>query len=148
MLIDSNLFQSFGDLDHIPLGMFTNTNISNITIPDTIERIDNEAFFACVNLSTIEISSSVKLIGSNAFKNTGLTEIKLNEGLEEIYSSVFTATKIEHITLPTSIRILEYPFEYSNIKSIEFLGSSVERLMLGVETRTEITIPRNADELE
>lgn len=148
LLIDSNLFRSFGDLTYIPFGMFTNTNISNIVIPPQIQEIRESAFYACVNLSKIEIPSSVEVTNSGAFCNSRLTQIKLNEGLKEIYYGAFAVTKLEHITLPASIEILEYPFVYCKLKSIEFLGNSIKVLKLGAETNIDITIPKDADELE
>lgn len=148
LLIDSNLFQSFGDLTYIPFGMFTNTNISDITIPTQIQAIRASAFYACVNLSKIEIPLSVKSIDQGAFCNSGLTQIKLNEGLKEIYYDAFAVTKLEHITLPASIEILKYPFMYCKLKSIEFLGNSIQVLKLGAETNIDIAIPKDADELE
>lgn len=39
-------------------------------IPDGIELINQKAFFECSALTTVEISSTVTLIGAHAFKNS------------------------------------------------------------------------------
>lgn len=62
LLLDSEIITLFGNLDIIPMGMFSNTPISDIKLPDSIKEIGSEAFSACVNLSTIEIPASVREI--------------------------------------------------------------------------------------
>ena len=45
-----------------------NTEVTNITIPDSVTSIREHAFFGCENLKSVTISKSVMSIGENAFK--------------------------------------------------------------------------------
>ncbi len=44
------------------------TQISKITLPKSIARIEDKAFFGCSALTTINLHKSVKFIADNAFK--------------------------------------------------------------------------------
>ncbi len=62
-------------------GCFKGSSVSRINIPNTIRKIENEAFAECANITTITIPASVSSIGSKVFANdTGLTEIIVNNG--------------------------------------------------------------------
>lgn len=148
LLLDSNVITLFGNLDIIPAGMFSSTPISDIKLPNSITEIGSEAFSACVNLSTIEIPASVKKISREAFVNSGLTEVKLNEGLVEIGDTAFAVTPLTHVTIPASVKIIENSFLFSKIQSVEFLGNSAfDVLDLGLRNDTQIIIPHDADAL-
>ena len=148
LLLDSEIITLFGNLDIIPMGMFSNTPISDIKLPDSIKEIGSEAFSACVNLSTVEIPGSVKEISRQAFVNSGLTEVKLNEGLVEIGDTAFAVTPLKHVTIPASVKIIQTSFLFSEVQSVEFLGNSaLDVLDLGIRNDTKIIIPHDADAL-
>jgi len=41
--------------------------LTNVIIPDSVTRIDDDAFFGCSGLTSIEIPNSVASIGHTAF---------------------------------------------------------------------------------
>ncbi len=45
------------------------TNLSSITIPDSVTEIGNSAFWNCSSLNNIVISNSITSIGTSAFRN-------------------------------------------------------------------------------
>ena len=49
-----------------------NENITEITLPNTIETIGDNAFLMCKNLKKVNIPKSVKKIGSQAFRQTAI----------------------------------------------------------------------------
>ena len=54
--------------------------ISEISIPDTVERIDSEAFLECMSLQTVHIPKNVRSISSTAFYCTpSLTDFSVDE---------------------------------------------------------------------
>ena len=54
---------------------FQHLNIDAITIPNTVERIEETAFFGCDNILTITIPPSVNYIGTGALGCSSLTSI-------------------------------------------------------------------------
>ncbi len=60
----------------IDYGAFANTDITSVTIPDSVTSIGTSAFENCASLQTVSMPASVTKIGANAFKNcTALTAI-------------------------------------------------------------------------
>ncbi|MBQ0046982.1 MAG: leucine-rich repeat domain-containing protein [Prevotellaceae bacterium] len=68
-----------------------NSNLSNVTIPNTVTSIGNNAFSGCTGLTGITIPESVTSIGSSAFSDcSGLTSITIPESVTSIGSSAFS----------------------------------------------------------
>lgn len=82
------------------------TNLTSIEIPSTITVIGDNAF-AGNNFESIEIPSSVKSIGRYAFSTKNYlqtpTTLILHEGLETIGSRAFRNKKIENTVLPSTL---------------------------------------------
>ena len=72
-------------------------------------------------------TKTVEEIENYAFVNTSLTSLTFEEGIEEISGEGnFCSTKLEHITLPASIKkIGNRPFA-PNLKTVTFLGDAPE----------------------
>lgn len=77
--------------------------LTTIYFPNSLTEIGERAFLNCKSLTTITIPSTIKTIGINAFDNSGLENITLNEGLEQILSDAFINTKITSIKIPESV---------------------------------------------
>jgi hypothetical protein len=78
-----------------------------------ISTIGNYAFRRCSNLKTIQMSNTVKSIGSYAFAESGLQgTITIPEGVTIINEATFYNTQIDTINLPDSIQeIKSWAFE-------------------------------------
>ena len=80
----------------------------------------------CNKITEINLPDSIVKINSNAFfKCSGLTKVTFNEGIVEMGSDVLReCTALETVTLPASMTYVPNGFlQYcSNIKSIEILG--------------------------
>ena len=73
----------------------------NSFIPNTVTAIDEEAFYRCSSLTSIDIPNSVTSIGEYAFDGcTGLTDISIPNSITEINKSTF-----EHCSGLTSVDI-------------------------------------------
>lgn len=111
---------------------FSYANIKKVIFPDTMQRIENEAFYGCAYLTEIDFGHGiehiggngnqhvfsgcsmkklvfppqVKEIGINAFFSCGeLKEVIFNEGLETIQRGAFRGCpRLTEIHLPTSIK--------------------------------------------
>lgn len=65
------------------------------------------------NLSRVTLASSVRVVRAGAFSDLkGLKEVKLNEGLERIDASAFTASGLTSIELPSGVELGSDIFTY------------------------------------
>ena len=120
----------------IARGTFLNrTNLTDIIIPESVERISDNAFEGCINLTSITIPKKVKHIGISAFNGCakltnitipnsvtklgnsafrdciGLKNVYIQKGLKNIEDGVFRGcTGLESITIPDSIENIGYSF--------------------------------------
>ena len=80
------------------------SKLTSVMIPNTVKRIGNEAFRRS-GIRSISIPDSVTIIGESAFSRcANLTAVTLNEGLKEIRNYTFLeCTKLSDVKLPASI---------------------------------------------
>lgn len=65
--------------------------LTDVTLPDSVELIDDNAFYHLFALNDVALPASLKEIGMNAFDSCyGLTSVVLPEGLEHIGNGVFS----------------------------------------------------------
>ena len=70
---------------------FSESQITSIKLPDSLEKIGDGAFIFCANMKNIEVPESVKYICENAFNScTALESIEILNPECEIYDSYFT----------------------------------------------------------
>lgn len=81
--------------------------LESIIIPEGITVLPDYAFDRCMKMTEILLPSTLKAIGKNSLAVTGITEIKLPEGLESIGSHAFYGNAyLKSITLPNRISSL------------------------------------------
>lgn len=147
-------FHNGEDCLDIPIGVekigdyaFSESEIQNVSIPETLVEIGQNAFYNCLNLKEIYIPESVKTIGQCAFyecenlyrvnipKNVeiigwytfgncrNLENIQLPDNVKEILSNAFQNTGIKSIILPKNLESIGYaPFAGCDIHSIKSLS--------------------------
>ena len=72
-------------------------NLNSISLGSKVFRIGNDAFAWCQNLTSITIPASVQSIGDNAFYQcSSLANIKISESIVTIGSDAFTGTPWYH----------------------------------------------------
>lgn len=72
-----------------------NALVENLSIPDSITKIEKEIFRSCISLKKVTVGKSVAEIGELAFcgcKN--LSEVKLNASLQSIGQSAFRSCNV------------------------------------------------------
>lgn len=108
-------FLSCEDLKYVDLGR-------GITRLGGGQTGDIDIFDSCKNLHHITFPRQLKIIGEGAFKNSGLQEIILNEGLEVIEKEAFTnlSCHIDILKFPSS---LQYIGKY-NLESVDTVDIS------------------------
>lgn len=110
----------------IGMGAF-NSTLEEVTLPHTLDEIEDSAFFKCSSLTEITIPEGVTKIGTNAFygcsqltsitipstitnmdtafpSNPKLSQVTLTNGISRISSSAFKdCTGLTEIKVPTSV---------------------------------------------
>lgn len=108
---------------------FREKHITKITLPKTITKIGEYAFYACEALEDVNVPNGVKVIENSAFRGTnfevlelpesverladyslsfgGFKEVRLPQGLVEIGKSAFTVCQnIEKIKIPERVKTI------------------------------------------
>lgn len=124
------------------------TELTLITIPQSIESIGYYAFNYCVRLTSISIPDSVTEVNTGAFKGCySLINVRLPEKLDSLQTYLFTdCTSLTTIDIPQSVKSIEaHVFSgCTSLKSIE-LPEGLELIDGGAfrycSELTEITIP-------
>ena len=90
--------------DHPPVFGYNNTNITSITIPNSVTSIGDIAFYLCRGLTNVTIPNSVTSIGLYAFSHTSLTNITIPNSVTFIGDfAFFNSTNLTSITIPNSV---------------------------------------------
>jgi Flp pilus assembly protein protease CpaA len=106
-------------------GFSSYTNLTSITIPNSVTSIESQAFTDCSNLSSVTIGSGVTSIGSYAFSSCrSLTSVTIGNSVGSIGNGAFADCRsLTSITIPNSVT------------------SIGEKVLSGCTNLTSITIP-------
>ena len=105
----------------IPKYVLASTAIEDVIIPDSVTTINANAFVNCANLEAIDLSTSLKTIGDNAFKHcVSLTEIVLPDSVTTVDQEAFyECTSLENVQLSNNLTSIgSLAFAYTTIESI------------------------------
>ncbi|MDE5755433.1 MAG: leucine-rich repeat protein [Oscillospiraceae bacterium] len=103
--------------------VFIPNTVTEVTVPDTITEIPDDAFYCCENLTNITFPETLISIGKDAFcRCKSLTDITLPETLISIGEQAFENSGITEITIPASVEIIKNgAFNYCpNLETIRF----------------------------
>jgi hypothetical protein len=142
----------------LPVTMIANngftefTQMTSITIPNSVITIGSGAFNGCTGLTEITIPNSVTSIGNGAFYGcTGLTEITIPNSVTTIGDGAFYGcTGLTSITIPNSVTTIGLGafWDCTSLTSVIFdspssLTSIGVHAFAGCTSLTEITIPNS-----
>lgn len=85
--------------------VFVCHTVKKMSIPSSVTKIGDYAFYKCTDLTSIELPSGVTSLGYDAFKGcTNLSSLTLPFGVKEINSSAFEGCKsLTSVTLPSGV---------------------------------------------
>lgn len=104
---------------------FSNSDVSEVHLPDKLEKIHDETFAGCLNLEEIDIPNGVTSIGDRAFMETGLAEVTIPKSVDTIGNQAFASCD--------NLRDVE--IHAKNIGDSAFHNSNIAHLNIGNEVR-------------
>lgn len=98
---------------------------TSYTVPSTVEKIADGAFYYCTNLRKVVLPNDIKEIGRWAFNDCyALNLIDLPSGLQIIGDEAFSYTNLKRLVLPNTVtEIGVYSFYGANIESLTISNS-------------------------
>ena len=84
-----------------------NKELTSIELPSTVRIIGNNAFEFCENLSEVKLSDGLTTIGEEAFYFTNISSIVLPSTLIEIKRGAFAFSKLSDVFIPKSVSLIE-----------------------------------------
>lgn len=97
-----------GNLTKIEPSVFvSNTVVTEVNIPDTVQEIGDIAFKGCLNLQKVNLPKSLKSIGVGAFMGTALKEVTLPNTVTQVGVKAFsTCPRLEKLTINEGVTVL------------------------------------------
>ena len=113
-LLKSNPKEFWEGVTKIGVGAFEYcSNLTSITIPDSVTEIRWNAFYGCSSLTSITIPNSVTKIGKYAFEDcSSLTSITIPDSVTEIGDFSFSGcSNLREIIIPEDVEVGENVFK-------------------------------------
>ncbi|MBR1757719.1 MAG: leucine-rich repeat protein [Lachnospiraceae bacterium] len=129
-------------------------NLTSITIPSNVRKIENNCFYNCKNLSTITFRGEIESIGNNAFQFCAFEKITMPDGLKTIGGEAFLGCeKLQYIVLEDGLYALgDGAFRCcSSLRKIDLPDSLTtigRKCFYECRSIKEITIPENVTSLD
>lgn len=124
----SKYFSSYNGIlcnkEQTKLLMLPNDLYGDLVLPDTINEIGSDFLSGNKTIIKFVAGSGLTKIGDNAFANSIIRDVFLNEGLTGLGDSCFANTKcLNEITFPSTLKeIPAFAFQGSAINDIDFGG--------------------------
>lgn len=146
----SNSVSSIGTL-----AFYDFSSLKAISLPDSVQRISDKAFYNCKSLCLVDFSQNLKSIGRSAFYQCEkLESVMFPEGLEIISDKAFYLCRsLTNVLIPKNVKTIgKQAFAYcENLVRVEIL-SSVQSIpewcFYGCENLSQIALPASVKTVE
>ena len=125
--------------------IITRMKLSKITIPNSVEIIDDEAFDE-VHLENVSISNNVTHIGVNAFSNNLLQKVIIPDSVISIGAGAFNINRLTELYISKSVdEIDEFTFSNNLLKKVVIPDSvvSISKEAFSNNFLKRVTIPNS-----
>lgn len=78
-------------------------NLTSALLSQNLTAIEDDLFYGCSSLGTVEIPASVSKIGDRAFAYTGITSAVIPDHVSAIGKEAFRCSRLSQITIPDSV---------------------------------------------
>ena len=106
------------------------------TIPDSVTRIGERAFYYCTSLTSVTIPNSVRSIGKWAFRGcSSLTSVTIPNSVTSIDDGTFAScTSLTSVTIPNSVTYFgEWAFDdCTSLTDVYYAGSKAQWKAVGI----------------
>ena len=117
------------------------TDLRTVMIPDSVEKIEFEAFYNCINLKIVDLSSNLTTIGYDVFGNCkSISKIEIPKSLKKFDGTWGRGTNLSYGAFGGC----------SNLKTVNFeAGSTIvcAALFMGCDGIEEIELPDTITEI-
>lgn len=96
----------WGRVRHFGEDVFGWSSLSKVTLPDNMETVPDGLLYGCSKLYAVKLPKSVKKIGDRAFFYSGIDNVNLHEGIEEIEAYAFANSWLIDVSLPSTLRTI------------------------------------------
>ena len=125
-----------------PWGLAGMSKLESVVIPDSVTKLDDKAFYGCVNLKTVKLPAGLKEIPYGCFEACGLTELSLPEGLERIGGRAFS---VKNTSFSSGSESVKQSYIEPNTIIIEIPPS--QNLPYIEQYYTDVVIPASVKEI-
>jgi len=115
---------------------FSGEFVNSITFPKSVEKIGNNAFYNCRELTDITMGSNIKEVGSDVFMNCRnlhkiciLSDIKDVTGLRQVLSRISSEIEVTYMKydkITAKVLYPEYSESYDEIAPAHIFGRNIE----------------------
>lgn len=104
-----------------------NAPLTSLTLPEGLTEIKDNALNALPNLTTVNLPSTLKTIGIQSFRQTGMSEITVPASVETVKLGAFRdMANLTTVTVEGNVAFDDYAFRSCpNLTSIYLLGDDV-----------------------
>jgi len=111
----------------IGLYAFSDSVLKQVTIPDTVETLEEGAFYYCTKLESIAIPPRVTSLRASVFGGcSSITSVVIPESVTSIETYAFSScSSLKNVSIPDTVTFIEsYAFAYSSsITSVFYQGN-------------------------
>ena len=126
------------------------TNLTSVTIPNSVTSIGDDAFYGCSSLTSVNIPNSVTSIGVEAFRNcTSLTSVTIPNSVTKIGDGALRdCTSLTSVTIPNSVTSIgQFAFrDCTSLTSVTIPNSVTsigDEAFYKCSSLTSVTIPNS-----